>query len=617
MNGVANTGSAAGASVRWDWDVSSGVVRCDAASDPALARAVAGVDSVEGWIARVAPMDRARVASGLRACPARAGGHWRASYALRLEDATLREVVHEVFAVELDGKVRHVVGSVAAAAGCAGPVTGDLAATLDLANDAILICDTRQRVLYWNRAASERYGWRAADVLGRPLREHICKDTPEHEFATALRTLMRLGDFTGRMTHQHREGASLAVHARWIQVRNPLGVACMSILVATDLHARAELDERLVQAQKLEALGALAGGIAHDFNNLLTVIIGNADELAEVLQERQELVELAFMIQSAGQRGAQLTQRLLAFARSQALNPELIDVGTVLHAIEPMLRRSLPETIALGIEAERDACRVFVDRGQFETALLNLCINARDAMPRGGVLAIRAALSVVGEETAALIGLAESGAHIVITVSDDGAGIPPDILTLVFDPFFTTKPGGSGLGLSMVQGFAHQSNGRVTICSEPGCGTVVTLYLPCATGTPASFERARPAAQRYVRSVLLVEDDAGLRAHVRMQLEAMGHTVTACAIAEEALSLLQSGLHFEVLMADIVLPGMSGIELAREARRTQSHLHILLSTGYAVESFGTGKVLPGVDVLLKPYGKDDLRRALDASICPP
>ncbi|MGF6276292.1 PAS domain S-box-containing protein [Massilia sp. UYP11] len=606
----------AGSSVRWDWYFPGGTVRCGASSDRAFARAIAGVDSFEGWIARVAPVDRACVEAGLRACLARADGHWRASYALCVGEEAPLPVVHEVFAVELDGGRRHLVGSVAPAAATmttagAGPGACDLANMFDVAGDAVLICDMRQRVLYWNRAASGLYGWRAAEVLGRPLREHVCKDIPEPEFAAAVRTLMRHGDFTGRMTHRRRDGDALAMHTRWIVVRNSLGLPCLTLLISSDVRERAELYEQMAQAQKLEALGALAGGIAHDFNNLLTVIIGNADELAEALHGRRELAELALMIQSAGQRGAELTQRLLAFARSQALAPELIDIGTVLQAIEPMLRRSLPENIKLAVDVEKDACTVFVDRGQLETSLLNLCINARNAMPSGGALAIHVAMALAGSDTAALAGCVEGGPCIAISVSDNGSGIPADILPLVFDPFFTTKPGGSGLGLSMVQGFARQSGGRATIWSEPGRGTVVTLYLPCADGKPVAAARPGPAAQHHVRSVLLVEDDASLRAHVHVLLEAMGHTVTASASAEEALRLLEAGLHVEVLLADIGLPGMSGIDLANEVRRRWPGLRILLSTGYSPESFGGAHALPAGDVLHKPYGKADLRRALD------
>jgi CheY-like chemotaxis protein len=233
-------------------------------------------------------------------------------------------------------------------------------------------------------------------------------------------------------------------------------------------------------------------------------------------------------------------------------------------------------------------------------------------MPLGGELAIHAAMSTVGADVAAFEGLPASGDYIVVTVSDDGAGIPADVLTMVFDPFFTTKRGGSGLGLSMVYGFARQSQGHVTVASETGCGTVVTLYLPCATGTPATPAQAAPLCQRFVRSVLVVEDDPNLRAHLRMLIEALGNTATAAADGEEALILLQSGLHFDILLTDIMMPGMSGVELAHEARRLRPALRVLLSSGYVLEGFDNAEQWPsGTKMLRKPYGKAELHRALD------
>jgi len=599
----------AGVSMRWDWHPALGRIRCGATADGALARLAAGVETLDAWIARVARDDRDRLQAGLRACAAHDAGHWQGVYLLHVDGAAPLQVLHEMFAVTQNGAVC-VVGSVRAVDD--PTLSHGIAGLLDGAAEAIIVCDMRQRALYANRAATTRYGWRAAEVVGRSLREHICRDTPEHEFAAAVRTLMRLGEFAGRMSHTQQDGTALAMYSRWILVRNCHGTPCLILSISTDLRDRADIDERLLHAQKLEALGALTGGIAHDFNNLLTVIIGNADELAEELQGRGDLAELAFMIQSAGQRGAQLTQRLLAFARSQALEPELVDVAVVLDAIEPILRRSLQENIRLRIDADRDACRVFVDRGQFETSLLNLCINARDAMPLGGKLAIHAAMSTVGPDVAAFAGLPASGDYIVVTVSDDGAGIPADVLTMVFDPFFTTKRGGSGLGLSMVYGFARQSQGHVTVASETGCGTVVTLYLPCAAGTPATPRQSAPRSRRFVRSVLVVEDDPDLRAHVRMLLEALGNTATAAADGKEALILLQSGLHFDTLLTDIVMPGMSGIALAHAARRLRPALRVLLSSGYGLEDFETvDQWPPGAKMLRKPYGKAELHRALD------
>jgi len=481
---------------------------------------------------------------------------------------------------------------------------------LDYAADAILVRDMDHHILYWNRAATERYGWSAPQVLGQSVLDHIYMGTSEHEFATAMRTLMRLGDFSGRMTHRRRDGGTVTVHSHWILVRDAGGLPRFILSISTDLRERVDFEERLVQAQKLESLGGLAGGIAHDFNNLLTVIIGNADELTEELRGREDLTELAVMIRSAGRRGAQLTQRLLSFARNEALQPEVLEVGVVLAAIEPLLRRSLPENIALAIQCRQvDGC-VFVDRAQFETALLNLCINARDAMSRGGKLTICASMSRLSDARARRIAL-DSGEYLVLTVSDDGSGIAAEVLPQVFDPFFTTKARGSGLGLSMVDGFVRQSGGHVTIESQPGSGTVVALYLPRARGTPLFPGLPLPDPSPVAHTVLLVEDDPALRHHVRKQLEALGNAVVTAASGEEALVLLQGELDCDVLLSDIVMSGMSGTELVREARRRRPGLHVLLSSGYSLDNLEGVAPPADIVVLHKPYGKLELRNALE------
>jgi PAS domain S-box-containing protein len=493
----------------------------------------------------------------------------------------------------------------------AGAEAGGLSGMLDDAADAILVRDMNHRILHCNRAAAVRYGWSASEMIGRPVRERIFGGMPEDEFATAMRTLMRLGDFAGRMTHRRRDGGTVAVHSRWILVRDASGAPRFILSISTDLRERADLEERLVQARRLESLGALAVGIAHDFNNLLTVIIGNAEELADELRGRSDLGELAFMIRGAGQRGAQLTQRLLAFARNQALHSEAFEVRTMLEAIAPLLRKSLRENIVLSIECATGNGCVFVDCGQFETALLNLCINARDAMPRGGELAIRARMITMSAGTAARAGLPGSGDYVVLTVSDDGIGIPAAVLPQVFDPFFTTRSGGSGLGLSMVQGFVRQSKGHVTIASETGRGTVVTIYLPRANGVARVPALPAPPSLPAVHAVLLVDGDPALRAHVRKQLEMLGNTVATADTGEDALALLRAGLHCDVLLSDIVLPDMSGIALAREACRVRAGLHVLLSSGYAPgDTDHDHGPPPGITLLRKPYGKQDLQRAL-------
>jgi PAS domain S-box-containing protein len=604
-------------SMRWEWHLVADQVRCTSGAVHALACTAAGVASFDEWIALVDPRERRRVEEGLRGCAGRHDGFWRGRYRLSSGGELPILVEHDAYAVGSTGASPWmVIGSVRAIGDCDDAGLRCLSPVLDYADDAILVRDMDHRILYWNRAAAVRYGWSANEVVGASVRCTIYRATPEEQFASAMRTVLRLGAFAGRMMHRRRDGGTLAVHSHWILVRDTMGAPRFILSISTDVDARVDLEERLAQAQKLAALGGLAGGIAHDFNNLLTVIIGNAEELGEGLQGQGELAELALMIRSAGLRGAQLTRRLLGFARSRALQPELLDVAATLEGIAPLLRRSLRENIVFTLDSATGGACVFADRGQFESAILNLCINARDAMPAGGELAIRAAMASMSAEKARRAGLQQGGDYLVLTVSDDGVGISPAVLEQVFDPFFTTKAGGSGLGLTMVKEFAHQSNGHVEISSRPGCGSVVSMYLPRAPGGPRFPLLSAPAGSPVVHAVLLVEDDPDLRTHVRKLLEALGNVVTAAASGEEALSLLSSGLDCDVLLSDIVLPGMSGMALAHEARRMRSDLRVLLSTGYALDSAECAEELrAGGALLRKPYGKEELRRVL-ASLDP-
>jgi len=494
---------------------------------------------------------------------------------------------------------------------------------LDYATDAILVRDLDNRVLYWNRAAAARYGWSSEEVIGRPVGETLYAGCSPSDFEHAMQVLMRHGDYSGRMVHSAADGRKFVVHVHWILVRREDGTPRAILSVVTDLSEQIALEQRLLQIQKLESLGRLAGGLAHDFNNWLTVIIGNAEELVDALAEQVELREIARMIQLAGQRGAELTRRLLAFGRRQSLMPEILVVGEALESIRPLIARSLPENIELQLVESGHRWRVYADRAQLEAAVINLCINARDAMPDGGRLSIQLMLAEMDEQKLQLNRALAPGEYVVIAVEDNGHGIAHDVLDHVFEPFFTTKDesSGSGLGLSMVYGFARQSNGDVTIYSEPGHGTLVKLYLPRAHTEPqkeASAPVVAMAGPPRGCSVLLVEDDPIVRAHILAQLGELECDVTAASRADEALAWLEQGAPVDILFTDVVMPGMSGIELARRARAMRPGLRILLSSGYTFDALRHQDDLgPDIHFLNKPYGKAVLAQTLAEALAAP
>ncbi|MBK8160408.1 MAG: response regulator [Rhodospirillaceae bacterium] len=375
-----------------------------------------------------------------------------------------------------------------------------------------------------------------------------------------------------------------------------------------------ELDQKLRQSQKMEAIGQLTGGIAHDFNNLLTVVLGNAEMLAERLDADRQLKGLAEMTVKAALRGAELTSRLLAFARRQPLDPKATDVNQLIEGMDGLLRRTLGEQIDITRVPQADLWPALVDQGQLENALLNLCINARDAMKEGGRLTLETS-NVTFAPDNKVGGEGAVGEYVMIAVSDSGTGMDSATLERAFEPFFTTKElgRGSGLGLSMVYGFVKQSLGHVLLYSEPGHGTSVKLYLPRAIGAASQTGRDLPASVRGgSENILLVEDDALVRDHVARQLGDLGYQVVAVASGAEALATLSSGTACDLLFTDIVMPGgMDGQQLAASVAQQWPALPILFTSGYTEQAVKLqGRLAQGSHFLAKPFRHQELAAKL-------
>lgn len=383
---------------------------------------------------------------------------------------------------------------------------------------------------------------------------------------------------------------------------------------------RRELEARLAQAQKMEAIGNLTGGIAHDFNNLLTVILGNVDLLAMDLGNRQLVTEQVAQIRAASERAKSLTHRLLAFARRQPLQPTVVDARKLLMGMGDLLRRTLGETIDIEIVAPNNLWRCLVDATQLENAVLNLAINARDAMPRGGQLEIRAsnASKVPPQECD---GSDEDGPFVLLTVSDNGDGMTKEVLSQIFAPFFTTKQvgKGSGLGLSMVYGFVRQSGGFVHATSAVGRGTEMKLYLPRAFAEVATAEPrdVRPLQEREGKGeyILVVEDERSVRATTCALLETLGYRTCSAPTAVDALDLLDNNRDIDLVLSDVVLAGgMDGAELVEIARRTRPELRVLFMSGYSENAITrSGRLGPQVKLLTKPFARGELDRLIRAA----
>ncbi len=424
--------------------------------------------------------------------------------------------------------------------------------------------------------------------------------------------LLDRGRAIGALAVRAREKALGDDEARFLE--------SLSNLLATSLQ-RAQSEEALSHAERLESVGQLTGGIAHDFNNLLTVIQGNL----QVLEELPALAADAYGQQlvaaatRASKRGAELTGKLLAFSRRQVLQPSAVDVGQMLRSLADMLRRTLDQRIRIEVEVPPDCPPVQADAGQLESALLNIAINARDAMPDGGRL--RFCAEPCPTLPAELRGeLGEAGADddgfVALSIGDSGAGMPEDVKERAFEPFFTTKAAGrgTGLGLSTVYGFVKQSKGAVTIDSSPGEGTCVTLYVPRLRDrrAPAAGDAEPHHAVPPGLAVLLVEDDAEVRAVVRTFLVTLGCSVSTAPNAEQALALLEAAQCFDLLLSDIALgPGLRGTELAAQAQARFPGMAVLLMSGFSAELLEADRdAPPSWELLRKPYSRAELARAI-------
>jgi nitrogen-specific signal transduction histidine kinase/ActR/RegA family two-component response regulator len=386
-----------------------------------------------------------------------------------------------------------------------------------------------------------------------------------------------------------------------------------------DLTDKIAAEERIRHAEKMEAIGQLTGGIAHDFNNILTVITGTIEILAGAVSEEPQLAAITKMIDEAAARGAELTQHLLAFARRQPLQPREIDVNTLIIDTAKLLRPTLGEQIQIESAFEDETCLATVDPNQLATALLNLALNSRDAMPDGGKLIIETG-SVYLDENYAGMNDVRPGHYAMIAVTDTGLGIPPAIIDKVFNPFFTSKgPGkGTGLGLSMVYGFVKQSAGHIKIYSEQGHGTTIKMYLPPGTGASLAPEAASSAEiEGGDETILVVEDDQLVRSYVLTQLHSLGYVTLDAANAADALAVIKRGAAFDLLFTDVIMPGtMNGRQLADTLRTNRPDLKVLFTSGYTENAIiHHGKLESGMLLLAKPYRKSDLarlvRRALD------
>ena len=458
---------------------------------------------------------------------------------------------------------------------------------LDLASDAILQQDLEDTILYWNHGAERLYGWNSAEAVGQKTSQLIYRSAGA--LNEARQQFTQAGEWTGDLKQLTRSGKEVITSNRWTLVHDDTGKASSILVIATDVTERRSLEAQLRQSQKMEAVGQLAGGVAHDFNNLLTVIQGHSSLLLATGSLSKGATESVQMVMESAERAAGLTRQLLMVSRKQAPQMGRVDINKAVAGMVRMLQRTLGEHIQLEVLPGQNLPTIHADPGMIDQVLLNLAVNARDAMPNGGRLTIRTTITPPGPPGSEN---PVSGSSVSLTCTDTGMGIPPEVLPRIFEPFFTTKEvgKGTGLGLATVHGIVQQHRGSIEVSSEVGKGTTFIIVLPAAaeaaTAAASKVEGAR--TQGGTETILVVEDEPVVRQLMRNILGRFGYRVLEAANGMAALKIWrQHQIRIALLLTDVVMPdGMTGWDLAEQLSKDQPKLKIVYTTGYGAELTG-------------------------------
>ncbi|WP_257168378.1 CHASE3 domain-containing protein [Bradyrhizobium sp. SRS-191] len=553
-----------------------------------------------------------------------------AAYLVRrayLSDRALRTSLtrSQATATSLEAQALQQRGDLAAAYDELRRSSAILETTFNSMAEGVLVVDPEGTVMLSNQAAGHFFGTAVDKTFGEMLKANrfyesdavTLIDDQDLPIARALRGL----SFDRReVVVKPTDGRSqfrLMVSGR--PLRNSAAAISGAALVYHDVSEVHEIERLLQQAQKLDAIGKLTGGVAHDFNNMLTIITGSIEMLIDAVQDRPAAAELAVLISRATDRCTELIRHLLAFARKQPLRPRDIDVNATVDDIAKLLRPTLGEQVEIRTILAGEDLIAHVDSAQLANSLVNMAINARDAMPDGGKLLLETKKTVLDEAYATANPGVVPGTYVMVAVSDTGAGMPADVRDRAFEPFFTTKDAGkgSGLGLSMVYGFVKQSGGHIKLYSEENNGTTIRLYLPAAQRLQQAEPEHEQVLPRGTETILVVEDDPLVRDFVLAQLQGLGYTTLVASKATEALAIVAQDQPFDLLFTDVIMPGgISGSQLAETITATRPGLRVLYTSGYTDNAIIENRqLLPDALLLTKPYRRTELaqmiRRALD------
>ena len=487
------------------------------------------------------------------------------------------------------------------------------AALLDQAQDAILVRDLNHNIRFWNKSAERIYGWTEAEVLGRNVIElHLRESGPQ--FDEAQQAVMERGEWSGEVRQLRRDGSEIIVGSRWTLVRDEHEKPKSILVINTDITEKKRMEAQFLRAQRMESIGTLAGGIAHDLNNVLSPIVMSIDMLD--LRADQESRKWLGVLRSNAERGSNMVRQVLSFARGVEGERVALQPKHLIKEIVKILRETLPKTIEISFQIPNDLWMISADATQMHQVLMNLCVNARDAMPEGGAISIKAENTFLDENYARMHIEAKAGRFVVITVSDTGPGMTPEVQSRIFEPFFTTKEmsKGTGLGLSTALTIVKSHGGFINVYSEPHKGSTFTMYIP-ALDAPGLAEEQKAQTELPTGNgelILVVDDENSIREITRGTLETFGYSVVTAADGTEALAIYADRKNeIAVVLTDMVMPFMDGPATVRALQRMNPDVKIIAASGLVAGHKPGEGTLEGVTIFLsKPYTAEKLLKAL-------
>ncbi|MGZ3331487.1 MAG: PAS domain S-box protein [Gemmatimonadaceae bacterium] len=612
--------------VIWDWDIkTNALVWNDSVEHVFGHRQNKIFPEIQWWYDHIHPEDRERVVAGIHGVLDSGGTDWADSYRYRRGDGTYANVMDRGYiARDSAGTAIRMIGAMTDVTerSRSEAAIRFQAQLLNAVQQAVVATDPEGIVIFWNAFAESLYGWAAEEAVGKPIHEL----TPAPFLRDHGGEIGQRGtggeSWTGEYLVQGKTGKAFPALLTTAPVRDARGAVVGYVRVSIDLTERRNLEEQFRQSQKMDAVGRLAGGIAHDFNNLLTVIRLNTEIIMEAFAPDDPRSDDVQQIRSAAERASTLTKQLLAFSRKQILQPRVLDMNSVVATVEPMLRRLIGEDILIASSCGARGYLV-ADPGQLEQILVNLVVNARDAMPQGGTLTIETKNVVLDETYTSEHAPVVPGRYVMLSVADTGVGMSADTREHAFDPFFTTKEAGkgTGLGLATVYGIVKQSGGYVWIYSEPGHGTSVKLYFPevsaAAAFQPSEYKPATKEAARGSETILLVEDEPAVRGLASRILEKQGYRVLSAQHGREAMDIASNETgKIDLVLTDVVMPGMNGRGLVERLSGIRPMMKSLYMSGYTDDDIiRRGFIEPSKSFLQKPFTSEALlqtvRKVLD------